>query len=73
MNLPKTPSRGFNPRIIFGFLFVFFGIIILLELFNIKFIKDVPIITNTLKYGTALGSFIGGLYMLFRQRKSQPF
>jgi hypothetical protein len=73
MELPKTPaSRGFSMRIILGFIFIFFGIVVLLELFNIKFIKDVPLIINTLKYGTALGSLIGGLFMLFRKKETSP-
>jgi hypothetical protein len=71
MKLPKTPrKRGFSIRIILGFIFIFFGIIVLLELFKINFIKDSPIIINTLKYGTALGSLIGGLFMLFRKKET---
>jgi len=67
----KTPGRGgFNFRIIFAIIFIFFGIIVFLELFNINFIKDTPMITNTLKYGTALGSLIGGLFMLFRKKET---
>lgn len=70
MKLPKAPGRGFNLRIILGFIFVFFGIIVFIQLFNKDLIKDVQIITDILKYGTALGSFIGGLFMLFRKRAS---
>lgn len=66
----KTPGRGgFNFRIIFAIIFIFFGIIVFLELFNMNFIKNEPII-NTLKYGTALGSLIGGLFMLFRKKET---
>ena len=73
MKLPKTPSRGgFSIRIILGFIFIFFGIIVFLELFNIKFIKDAPIIINALKYGTALGSLIGRFFMLFRKKETSP-
>lgn len=71
MKLPKThDKRGFSIRIILGFVFIFFGILVLLELFSVEFIKDTPIITYTLKYGTALGSFIGGFFMLFRKRET---
>ncbi len=71
MKVPKTPGKGgFSIRMILGFIFIFFGILVFLELFNINFIKDAPIITNTLKYGTALGSLIGGLFMLFRKKET---
>lgn len=71
MKIPKTPEKGgFSIRIILSFIFIFFGILVFLGLFNINFIKNTPIITNTLKYGTALGSLIGGLFMLFRKKET---
>ena len=71
MKLPQTPAKGgFSIRIILGLIFIFFGIIVFLELFNINFITDKQIIINTLKYGTALGSLIGGFLMLFRKKET---
>ncbi len=69
MNVPKTHGKGFSIRIFIAFIFIFLGVIVLLELFNIKFIKDDLIISSTLKYGTALGSLIGGIFMMLRKKE----
>lgn len=65
---PLNKKKGFSIRIILGFIFILFGIVIFLELFNVNFIGNGKIITYALKYGTALGSLIGGLYMLFKKK-----
>ena len=71
MDIAKTSigkKKGFNFRIILGVIFIFFGILVMIEMFNINFLRDEAIIGDSLKYGTALGSIIGGFFMLFRKK-----
>ena len=71
MKIPKTSGRkGLNLRVIFAIVFILFGILVLTELFELGFIKDNNTIINILKYGTALGSVIGGFFMLFRKKET---
>ena len=72
MKIPKTSEKkGLNLRVIFAIAFILFGILVFTELFGLEFITDNNIIVDTLKYGTALGSLLGGVFMLFRKKDSE--
>ena len=69
--MPKTSgSKGLNLRVIFAIVFILFGILVFTELFELGLIRDNNVIINILKYGTALGSLIGGFVMLFRKKET---
>lgn len=69
MKMPKTSARrGLSLRVIFAIVFILFGILVFTELFELGLIRDNNVIINILKYGTALGSLIGGFSMLFRKK-----
>lgn len=72
MKIPKTSEKkGLNLRVIFAIAFILFGILVFTELFGLEFVTDNNIIVDTLKYGTALGSLLGGFFMLFRKKDSE--
>jgi len=71
MKLPKTSEKkGLNLRVIFAIAFILFGILVFTELFGLEFVTDNELIVDILKYGTALGSLLGGFFMLFRKKDS---
>lgn len=79
MKIPNSPSfndkgldkkNGFSIRFFLGVIFILFGILVVLDLFNVKFIEN-DLIIQILKYGTALGSIIGGFFMLFRRKSKE--
>ena len=70
MKMPKTSARrGLSLRVIFAIVFILFGILVFTELFELGLIRGNDVIINILKYGTALGSLIGGFSMLFRKKE----
>jgi len=71
MKMPKTSTRkGLSLRVIFAVVFILFGILVFTELFELGLIRDNNMINNILKYGTALGSLVGGFFMLFRKKET---
>lgn len=61
-------KHGFSIVFFLGSVFILLGIIVLLKLFNVSFVMDHPTINFVIKYGTALGSFLGGFFMIFRKK-----
>jgi hypothetical protein len=73
MKAPVSVAKsGFSIKPIIASAFILFGAIVLVELAGIEFAARSPIITSALKYGTAAGSIIGGIFMLFRKKEKAP-
>ncbi len=66
----KSKGRGFSVRLFIGFIFVFLGLIVFIQIFNQDLIREIPVITAILKYGTAFGSFIAGFLIIFKRKDS---
>lgn len=70
MQVPKSSSFGL--RNILGLTFVLMGILLALNLLDFSLPIDLNDFSIVLQYGSALGSILGGLSMLFKRREITP-
>tara|TARA_Y100000310_G_scaffold112450_1_gene110932 strand:- start:6232 stop:6456 length:225 start_codon:yes stop_codon:yes gene_type:complete len=73
MDLPKLSSKpgstsGFGIGNIIGLVFVLIGILLVLVVIDLGLPIDLGGFETILEYGAALGSIIGGAFMLFHKK-----
>ncbi len=73
MAQPKLPveKSGFNFGLILGLIFILIGIVLFLNLLDVNLPLNLKNAEVFLQYGAAVGSILGGLSMLFKQRSQQ--
>ena len=64
----KNPSSGFGISNILGLIFMFLGALLVLKLIGYNLPFDLSGTETMLQYGTAIGSILGGLAMLFKKK-----
>ncbi|MAE43092.1 hypothetical protein CMO93_04925 [Candidatus Woesearchaeota archaeon] len=69
MKIPKA-SSGFGIGNILGLIFVLIGVLLVLNLMNFNLPVNLDNAQVVLQYGTALGSILGGLSMLFKKKET---
>ena len=74
MRIPKStnlsPGSSFGLGNILGLFFILIGILLILSLMNYNLPIDLGNFKIILQYGSALGSILGGLSMLFKQKET---
>ena len=73
MAQPKLPTQrsGFSFSLLLGLTFILIGIILFLNLLNVNLPLNLKNAEKLLQYGAVLGSILGGLSMLFKQKTQQ--
>lgn len=73
MPQPRLPIQrsGFSFGLLLGLIFIFVGAVLLLTLLNVNLPLNLKNAEIFLQYGAAIGSILGGLSMLFKQRSQQ--
>lgn len=70
LKAPSSQGGRFSMRVFLSCLFIFLGIITFVQAFTPGAFRDIQVINDALKYITALGSIVGGIYMLFSKKSN---